>query len=126
MELRQHNRYRLAALVSFEWESNGGRVHRGEGHTRDISPAGVFVIAMHSLSVGTAVRLEVDLPGLRAEKSGPRLKTQAHVIRAERVGFAAIADAGFRLQIQDVDSARKASRDEAGKQMALPGEVVHN
>ena len=111
MELRQHNRYRLVAPVVFEWESNGGSVHRGEGRTRDISPAGIFVIATHSLSVGNAVRLEVELPGLREEKSGPRLKTQAHVIRAERTGFAAIADAGFRLLIQDADSVRRSAKD---------------
>ena len=126
MELRQHKRYRLAALVNFEWESNGGTIHRGEGHTRDLSPAGVFVIAMHSLSVGTPVRLEVDLPGLRAEKSGPRLKTQAHVIRAERRGFAAIADAGFRLQIQDIDSARRSSKSDSDKELALPVEALQH
>jgi PilZ domain len=126
MELRQHKRYRLAALVNFEWESNGGTIHHGEGQTRDISPAGVFVIAMHPLSVGTAVRLEVDLPGLRAEISGPRLKTHAHVIRSERTGFAAIADAGFRLQIQDVDSSRKSTKDDNGEQLVRRVEVLHH
>lgn len=125
MELRQHKRYRLAALVNFEWASNAGTVHRGEGHTRDISSAGVFVIATHSLSVGTHVQLEVDLPGLRVEKSGPRLKTHAHVIRAERAGFAAIAGAGFQLQIQDVDASRKSTKGDNGEQLARRVEVLH-
>jgi hypothetical protein len=118
MESRLHKRYRLSALVSFEWESNGEHVLRGEGYTRDISPAGVFVVTGQALPVGTAVRLEVDLPGLQSENSGPRLRTQAHVIRTERGGFAAIADAGFRLQVQTADCGRKAAK-EASSQSAI-------
>ncbi len=126
MELRQHKRYRLSALVSFEWESNGESVRHGEGYTRDISPAGVFVVTNQALPVGTAVRLEVDLPGLQPENTGPRLRTQAHVIRAERGGFAAIADAGFRLQLQATDAGRKGAKETSGTQSATTLEFQHH
>jgi len=98
---------------------------RGEGYTRDLSPAGVFVITTQTLAVGTAVRLAVDLPGLQRENSGPRLKTQAHVIRAERGGFAAIADAGFRLQIQGSDSGRKSTKESSGTEAVRRVELQH-
>jgi len=116
VELRQHKRYRLAALVSFEWESNGGTFHRGDGYTRDISPAGVFVVTSQPLPVGIALRLEVDLPSLQTEGSGPRLRTNAHVIRAERGGFAAIADTEFRLQLQGSENGRRVLNETAGEQ----------
>ena len=125
MEQRQHKRYRLSALVSFEWESNGSMLLRGEGYTRDLSPAGVFVVTTQTLAVGTAVRLAVDLPGLHRENSGPRLKTQAHVIRSERGGFAAIADAGFRLQIQGSDSGRRSTKESSGTEAATRVELQH-
>ena len=112
MELRQHKRYRLAAPMSFEWENKSGIMQRGKGNTRDISPAAVFVITPELLPVGTAVRLRIELPGLQPENSGPLLETRAHVIRSERTGFAAIADAGFRLQLLGNEPSRKTAKDE--------------
>jgi hypothetical protein len=50
------------------------------------------------------------LPGIQLNTTGPRLKTQAHVVRTERSGFAAIADVGFRLQIENSDASRKATK----------------
>jgi hypothetical protein len=117
VELRQHKRYRLVALVTFEWQTNDGTIRRSEGQTRDLSPAGVFVTTAQTLPIGTAVRMEVALPGLLSERLGPRLKTQAHVIRSERSGFAAIADVGFRLRVHGTDAARKnntSKKDEGG------------
>ncbi len=84
------------------------------------------MISAQALAVGTAVRLEVDLPGLQSESSGPRLKTQAHVIRSERGGFAAIADAGFRMQLQATDPTRKAAKESSGSQSAAMVELQHH
>jgi hypothetical protein len=112
VDLRQHKRYRLAAPVSFEWTNKTGVMQKGEGYTRDISSAAVFVVTSELLSIASAVRLHIELPGLLPDNSGPSLNTQAHVIRVERGGFAAIADAGFRVQIQGIDAKRKSLKDE--------------
>lgn len=84
------------------------------------------MITGQALSVGTAVRLEVDLPGLQSEDSGPRLKTQALVIRSERGGFAAIANVGFRLQVPGTDAARKNSKNENDIQATMRTEVLQH
>ena len=72
---------------------------RGKGHTRDISPVGVYVLTGDQLPSGALVKLEVDLPSLRGQRSGARLRTQGHVVRAEEGGFAAVANMGFRMEL---------------------------
>ena len=73
-------------------------VIRSEGYTRDISPSGVFVVTRVPLSPGVAVKLEITLPSMREEHSGACLRTVGHVVRSEEIGFAAVADLGFRMQ----------------------------
>jgi hypothetical protein len=101
VDQRQNKRYRLKASVKFSWEDLQGSTIRGEGYTRDISPSGVFVLTSDRLPSGTAVKLEVALPSLRQEPSGAFLRTHAHVVRSEELGFAAVADMGFRMQLPD-------------------------
>jgi hypothetical protein len=99
VELRQAKRYRLTASVQFSWDHSEGSTIRGEGHTRDISATGVFVLTSHQLPLGTAVKLQVSLPSLRTQQSpGASLRTVGHVVRLEALGFAAAADMGFRMQ----------------------------
>lgn len=100
-------------------------MQKGEGYTRDISSAAVFVVTSELLSIASAVRLHIELPGLLPDNSGPSLNTQAHVIRVERAGFAAIADAGFRLQLQGTDTSRKSAKDEKSS-LAKQLEFQHN
>jgi hypothetical protein len=71
-----------------------------EGYTRDISSTSVYVLTGERLPSGTAVKLEIALPSLRGRRrSGACLRTQGHVVRSEEVGFAAVADMGFRMQL---------------------------
>jgi hypothetical protein len=107
MELRQTKRYRLTASVKFSWEHSEGSTIGGEGHTRDISTTGVFVLTSHQLPLGTAVKLEVSLPSLRIQQRlGASLCTVGHVVRSEALGFAAAADMGFRMQFPKTRSSR--------------------
>jgi hypothetical protein len=99
MELRKTKRYRLTASVKFSWEHSEGSTMRGEGHTRDISPTGVFVLTSHQLPLGAAVKLGVSLPSQRTQQQpGALLRAVGHVVRSEELGFAALADMGFRMQ----------------------------
>ena len=46
----------------FSWEHANGNTMQGRGYTRDISPAGVFVLTSDRLPADTTVKLEVTLP----------------------------------------------------------------
>ena len=114
MDLRKSKRYRLRASVVFTAEQSDGIVIRSEGYTRDISPSGVFVFTSVLLPSGATVNLEITLPSLRGEQAGACLRTVGHVVRSEEVGFAAVADLGFRMQFPD-------SRTEEGTQKSVGG-----
>jgi PilZ domain len=94
MNQRQHNRYRLAASVSFFWETEDHRVHYGNGQTRDCSISGAFVLSPERLTIGSILQMEFSLPRLLAAGPGARLKTRARVVRVEPEGFAVLAKMG--------------------------------
>ena len=113
MDQRQSKRYQLKTAVEFSWESPQGGISRGEGYTRDISPSGVFVLTHNRLPLGTTVKLEVALPSPRKGGSGASLRTRGHIVRSEQLGFAAVAEMGFRMKFPEVSSSRN-SRGKAG------------
>ena len=94
VELRQHNRYRLAASVSFSWETANRCVQHGHGTTRDCGVSGAFVISPNRLPIGSIVQMDFSLPPLRAAGRGARLRARGRVVRTESQGFAIIADMG--------------------------------
>ena len=63
-ELRKAKRYRLSAPAVFEWASQGGDPHGGQGVTRDVNASGVYVFADALPPVGALVHLEILLPKL--------------------------------------------------------------
>jgi hypothetical protein len=121
VDLRQSKRYRLRAFVVFTAEQLGGLPLRGEGYTRDISPSGVFVFTGIPLPSGVVVNLEIMLPSLRGQRSGACLRTVGHVVRSEDLGFAAVADLGFRMHFPESrseDSEPKKSGGNSGSHEA--------
>jgi len=110
VDQRQNNRYQLKTAVKFSWESPQNGICRGEGVTRDISPSGVFVLTDERLPLGTTVKLEVKLPSPRNAPSGAFLRTRGHIVRAEQLGFAAVAEMGFRMQFPEIASSRSSRR----------------
>lgn len=97
--------------MRFSWENTQGSMSQGEGYTRDISPSGVFVLTGDRLPLGATVKLEVALPSPRKETSGAFLRTRGHVVRSEQLGFAAVAEMGFRMQFPDTHSSRNTSEN---------------
>jgi len=91
---RQHNRYRVAASVTFSWETEDHCVHHGMGHTRDCSISGAFVLSPERLMIGSILQMEFFLPRLQAAGPGARLKTRGRVVRVEPDGFAVLAEMG--------------------------------
>ena len=104
MDHRQHRRYQLSAPVSFSWESREGAVGTGEGRTRDISVAGVFVLTAGLVPEGSLVRMDVNLPPVNARGQRVHLRSQGRVLRAEDRGFAAMASLGFRMDFHGVEN----------------------
>ena len=107
MELRQNQRYRLAAQVIFTREYGSGITERLEGLARDISKAGIFVFAPAPPPENSVVSLEVTLPIHSSQTSGTLLRSHGHVVRSEFDGFAVSADVSFRLQGEKHSSAAK-------------------
>lgn len=91
---RKHNRYRLAASVTFSWETEDNRVYYGHGQTRDCSISGAFIVSPNRLTIGSKLQMEFSLPRLLAAGPGARLKTRGFVVRVEPEGFAVLAEMG--------------------------------
>jgi hypothetical protein len=106
MDLRRSKRYRLRAFVKFAWENLQGTTIRGEGHTRDISAGGLFVLTADQLPIETAVKLEVSLPGRREDNSGACLQTRGQVVHSADGGFGAVANTGFQIQLPELQRSR--------------------
>jgi hypothetical protein len=106
MDLRRSKRYRLRAFVKFAWEDLQGTTIRGEGQTRDISAAGLFVLTGDRLPLETPLKLEVTLPSLREDNSGACLRTHGQVVHSEDIGFGAVANMGFQIQLPELQRAR--------------------
>ena len=94
LDKRQHNRYRLAATVSFSWEADDHRVNRGQGHTRDCSLSGAFIVSPDKLPIGSILQMDFALPRLLAAGPGARLRTKGRVVRTEPDGFAVLTEIG--------------------------------
>jgi hypothetical protein len=104
VEQRRNKRYRLIAPVKFSWTDANGYSGRGEGSTRDISSASVYVLTSSILPEGSDVRMEVILPPLESRKPRVRLRTQGFVVRTEPNGFAAVAEMNFRIHLREEQS----------------------
>ena len=94
MDKRQNNRYRLAASVSFSWETDDHHVHLGYGYTRDCGISGAFIVTPSKLPIGSILKMDFSLPRLLAAGPGARLRTRGRVVRTESDGFAVLAEMG--------------------------------
>jgi hypothetical protein len=115
MERRKEIRYRMSAAVIFRWKGPDNERFQGEGVTRDMSVAGVFVLTATCPPANAEVQIEVLLP-LSGGVSNARMKSEMAVLRVEhdiaenrRSGFSAVGS-GFSLRT----FSKKASRVVAG------------
>lgn len=107
VDLRKSPRYPVDAPADFSWIDSLGKAHGGEGHLRDISVGGVFLLTPTPPPPGALVRLRIALPLLPDAVSGMRMEAETRVLRVElpdpvsdRRGFAALTES-FILQEQD-------------------------
>ena len=81
---RRSTRCPLQARVIFRWKDENGIDQQGEGHSRDISGTGAFVLAAACPSAGTSVSLSVFLPALPGAPRALQMDMDARVLRIEQ------------------------------------------
>ena len=80
LEQREQTRYSLQVDVVFKWKDEGGVSHWGRGHTRDISPKGMFIYSDSQLPTKADIKVELAInPAAKKLK----MKARALVIRVE-------------------------------------------
>jgi len=82
-DLRGAVRYALEARVVFSWTDEKGVSQNGIGWTRDISPKGVYVVAIGCPPRSAAVALSVQLPVSDQQSRALSLETQGRVLRVD-------------------------------------------
>jgi hypothetical protein len=102
-ERRKGIRYRMNASVMFRWSGPEDEHYQGEGVTRDMSVAGVFVTTATCPPPNSVIQIEVFLP-LSDSGSMALMKADLMVLRVEhditgnkRSGFSAVGK-GFTLR----------------------------
>jgi hypothetical protein len=85
MHLRNANRYRVAAPVSFWWSGPDKSVHTGQGITQDISSSGALIATSDCLPDKVKIHLEVQLPRLKGNDHGMVLHGEGLVVRVEGI-----------------------------------------
>ena len=96
IELRKAKRYPLSAPALFMWAPKDGKPQSGQGVTRDINTAGIYVLTDAMPPIGARVQMEIVLPRLADTSPGMHLQGEGIVLRCEsgkatKSGFAASA-----------------------------------
>jgi hypothetical protein len=83
---RKAIRYQMSVRAIFRWKgSRGRRFQQGEGTTRDISVAGVYVLAPICPPANSFLQMEIILPQLPSVRK-TRMKAKMKVLRVENLG----------------------------------------
>ena len=82
-ELRNANRYRVAALASFWWSGSDELVHSGQGTTRNISSSGALIEAGVCPPNGIKIHVELRLPRIKGSDHTMLLHGEGVVVRVQ-------------------------------------------
>ena len=102
IELRKAKRYPLNAPAQFIWALREGKPQTGQGVTRDINTAGVYVQTDALPPVGSRIQMEIVLPKLGDTGPGLKLAGEGVVLRREPSSATGVAASrgGFAASIQ--------------------------
>jgi hypothetical protein len=111
LELRDANRYRLAAAVNFWWPSRKGRVRASSGTIRDISSNGVMIISKQCPPVGVHIEITAIIPRFRNDTRPLEFHGEGSVVRIERskTGRSGVRPAGFAASVAFFPEVRSGS-----------------
>src|ERR1700732_5298690 len=92
-------RFPLQVSVDFWWTDDTGRYRHGEGHSRDVSEGGAFVIAIDCPPLGASVGLRMGFDALANKRRALRMVVEGRVLRVEpsvvgtgHAGFAVLSN----------------------------------
>ena len=110
-QARKAIRFPLEARIVFWW-TDGGIEKKCEGHTRDISERGAFVLATSCPPPGTQIGFEVFLPVAPGFQPRTRVEAMGQVQRVEqdRGGFAILTRHTLLRVNTNVDDREMAAR----------------
>jgi hypothetical protein len=80
---RRHLRYPLAAAVKYRWSTPKLMLGQGEGHSRDVSEGGTFVLADALPPVGASIDVTIQLPAWQVGAAALRMEMTGEVIRVD-------------------------------------------
>jgi hypothetical protein len=102
IEPRKAKRYPLSAPVRFMWAPREGKPQTGQGVTRDINIAGVYIQTNALPQVGSRIQMEIALPKLGDTGPGMQLAGEGVVLRSEPCSATGVAapPGGFAASIQ--------------------------
>jgi hypothetical protein len=110
-ERRRAKRYRMGTSVVFYWEGPDNQRFQGEGITRDMSVAGIFVLSATCPPANVVVRMKVHFPPWVAA-SKALMEAEMTVLRVDhdiaddkRSGFSAVSN-GFSLRTFSIQESR--------------------
>jgi hypothetical protein len=94
---RRTLRFSLQTAVSFWWKNGNGDLQTGEGHSRDLSEHGAFVISPSCPPIGANVVLKIALKRAPNEIKALRVELEGQVRRVEG-SPSETGDAGFAIE----------------------------
>lgn len=93
-------RFPVEATAAFWWIDANGMLQHGEGHTRDVSERGVFVVSDACPPLGVRVGLDFRLEEFPGTTHSLGIHVDGHVLRVDEVS-AGGADCGFAILNDD-------------------------
>jgi hypothetical protein len=113
-------RFPLQVSVDYWWTDNAGRHRQGEGHSRDVSEGGAFVIAVDCPPPGASVELRMffgafadGTRALRMEVEGRVLRVEPSVVGTGNRGFAVLSDEAMLEEHDESCEDRSRARERA-------------
>ncbi len=102
IERRTSNRRRLSVPVFFFWNPQCGPPQSGEGFTRDVTAAGVYIIADQTPAIGELVQMDILLPNPVPGGSEMHLTGKGVVLRVEpdRSRIGDDSNCGFAVSVR--------------------------
>jgi hypothetical protein len=95
-ERRSAQRYRLEPVATIRWVGTDGIRHKAHGAVCDLSICGIYVESGAALRLSEIVELEMTPSGLEPNTTGPEMRFEGKVVRAEkRLGRRGYAVAGL-------------------------------
>jgi len=80
---RRHLRYPVEAVVKYQWSTRSSTLGEGQGHSRDISEGGAFVLTNDLPPVGASVDLAIQLPAWQVGAAALRMEMTGEVGRID-------------------------------------------